>query len=371
MKQVSLFDDCPGDGSGALTPLGLRGSARATKAQNQFNKHLARIAEQRRDLAQWQAFVPIYHQTVAAGFDPLIARLRDRRIAMARLLDRTMQGDALTRRERVKVEDILLGQLSVLLIEAHDAELVQLYDNYSDLSFADTQQQNMELMQALASDAFDIELDTDGAPNTPEESAELIGASARAAHMRQPKQERPKSAKSTARAALREQAAQGASRSVREVYRKLASELHPDRERDPQQHKRKTALMQSANRAYAARDLFGLLELHLSIARIGPEALAGMAQERLAHYNQALREQSQRLQEDLSEVTRPFVAAMGVSPGRHELTPEMVRRALDNDVRELRSIVKSLEADLAAFQDIRQLKASLKHYRAGRASAGE
>jgi curved DNA-binding protein CbpA len=42
---------------------------------------------------------------------------------------------------------------------------------------------------------------------------------------------------------------------VREVFRKLASELHPDRETDPAEHARKTELMQRVNQAYKAGDL--------------------------------------------------------------------------------------------------------------------
>ena len=41
--------------------------------------------------------------------------------------------------------------------------------------------------------------------------------------------------------------------SIREVYRKLVSALHPDREPDPQERARKTALMQRVNQAYGSR----------------------------------------------------------------------------------------------------------------------
>jgi len=70
--------------------------------------------------------------------------------------------------------------------------------------------------------------------------------------------------------AQRDQAAQGGTRAVREVFRKLASELHPDRETDPAEHARKTELMQRVNQTYKAGDLLALLELQLSIEQIDP-----------------------------------------------------------------------------------------------------
>ena len=57
-------------------------------------------------------------------------------------------------------------------------------------------------------------------------------------------------------------------RAVREIFRKLASALHPDRETDPGERARKTALMQRANVAYAANDLLGLLELQFEVDQI-------------------------------------------------------------------------------------------------------
>lgn len=43
--------------------------------------------------------------------------------------------------------------------------------------------------------------------------------------------------------------------SIRELYRKLASALHLDRESDLQERKWKTALMQRANHAYSKNNL--------------------------------------------------------------------------------------------------------------------
>ncbi|MDQ6680331.1 MAG: hypothetical protein M3Y67_05125, partial [Pseudomonadota bacterium] len=116
--------------------------------------------------------------------------------------------------------------------------------------------------------------------------------------------------------------------------------------------------------AYAAGDLLVLLELQLQMEQIDAKALAGMAADRLVHYNRVLDEQSRRLQEELAGVTAPYTMSLqGRMP--RELMPDAVLRALDGDIRSLRAMLRSLETDRIAFQNIDELKSSLRHYRIG------
>jgi hypothetical protein len=129
------------------------------------------------------------------------------------------------------------------------------------------------------------------------------------------------------------------------------SELHPDRETDPEEHARKTELMQRVNQAYKAGDLLALLEVQLSIEQIDPAALAGLAEERLRRYIHVLEEQSRRLREELADFVAPFAAAIGDPRGR-KVTPAMAQSALEADIREVKGLMRALEADLARFRDI-------------------
>lgn len=372
MRQPSLFADDK-DIQAGLPVVGVVGSKRAlTPAQKLFNKLIARIGEQRQRLQQWRDFVPQYQQRHAADVEPLQRRLRQGRIAMVRLLDRAMADKALGKTHRAKVRDLLLGQVSMLLADEPDDELVRLHDKYADLSFEESQQEDLDLAQAMATEIFGVDLGDDHGASTPDELAQRLAEKLHDAQQAEqaqraqvPPRGRKPGAKAAARQAQREQAAQGASRSLREVYRKLASELHPDRETDAAEHSRKTALMQRVNQAYEAGDLLALLELQLAIEQIDPAALAGLAEDRLAHYNLVLQEQLQRLEEEMNEVTAPFVMSLGGRRPR-EFTPAAVLGGLATGLGELRIAVRQIEADLQAFQDVRVLKSSLRHYRVGR-----
>jgi hypothetical protein len=364
MQQASLFDDAPPESPGrAVTVLGVLGSASVlTKAQRKFNKLIERLTQQRVELTRWQAFRQVYHQRLADHYQPVAARLREKRVAMVRLLDRTMDGKALKARERAKVRDIIGHLLSQVLAEVQDEDLVRLYDKYADRSFADEQQENLDLMRTLASEAFGVDVAAYAGGESPEELVHWLDEQVQAANP-EPRRStaRKKTAKVRAREALQREAAQGGTRAVREVFRKLASELHPDRETDPAEHARKTELMQRVNQAYKAGDLLALLELQLSIEQINPAALAGLADERLRHYIHVLEEQSRRLRDELSELTAPFLMAVGeVAYGK--LSPAIVQRALEADIREIQGMVRAVEADLVRFRDVQQLKWSLQYY---------
>ena len=361
MHQRSLLDDALSDPSRGV--VGIVGSAPAlTSAQRKFNQLIERINLQRQELDDWRVFRQIYTQQLADHHQPAMARLREKQRAMIRLLDRIVDGKALRKRERAKARDILSHLLSQLLADSQDPEFVRLHDKYAERSFGDEQQEHLDVMRTLASEAFGVDVDAYSGGESPEELAHWLDEQLRAGRP-EPQQPPPrkKSAKTIAREAQRDQAAQGGTRAVREVFRKLASELHPDRETDPAEHARKTELMQRVNQAYKAGDLLALLELQLSIEQIDPKALAGLAEERLRHYIHVLEEQSRRLRDELTEFVAPFAMAMGGFPVR-KLSPAIVQRALEVDIHEIQALVRTLEADLVRFQDIPTFKRSLRDY---------
>jgi len=362
MRQFSLInEDAP---SQTLQTVGIAGSVKTlSKAQKQFNKYIATIEAIMREIELWQAFLPVYPQCIADRLAPLEAQLREKHIALVELLDRHLDGKALSRTQREKAQDLLLNLLGGLLNEQESPELIQLHDKHSDVSFDQYEQQDSELIRSLADDIFGINLDENASPE------ELMAQFHQKAGEREEKEsarrerqrERKKDAKkSTAESAKQTSTIQDATRAVRDIYRKLASELHPDREQDPQRRDQLTELMQQANRAYEESDLLALLKLQMQIEQIDPQALAQIAQARLDSYNHVLREQSERLKSELLGLKVPFASS---AIGLHKLTPQAVQRAIDEDAKELQNTLRELDDDLAAFEDVRQLKKWLKDYR--------
>jgi hypothetical protein len=158
--------------------------------------------------------------------------------------------------------------------------------------------------------------------------------------------------------------ARQASQSLREVYRRLAAALHPDRETDPAQRQRKTALMQRANQAYAAHRLLDLLQLQLEAEQIDPARIAALGDQRLGHYTRLLAEQLAELRRQVQAARHDLCAALGLDPVRSKpatLAKQLARqvKALQLDHEHLRMQLRVLRADPEALRPwIRQLRAA-------------
>lgn len=178
---------------------------------------------------------------------------------------------------------------------------------------------------------------------------------ARAAHHRA-RQRKPSAQERQAQAA-----AQQASQSVRAVYRKLASALHPDREPDPAERARKTVLMQRANQAYADQQLLELLQLQLEIEHIDAAHLARASEERLQHYRHILSTQLQELQAEVQSLRAQLLPWL---PGPSK--PSALRKLLHAHLQQLRQDSLYLQDTMRALQtDPQALKAWIKAQRHG------
>ena len=172
----------------------------------------------------------------------------------------------------------------------------------------------------------------------------------------------PRPAKISARAARHEAEEAKLKQSVREIFRKLASALHPDREPDPAERARKTDLMQRANAAYAANDLLGLLELQLAVEQIDQAGLDQLDETKTKQYNKILGGQIHDVKAELDAMEYGLSLEMGWE-FYHRPTLKGMLATVRADIARAQRQVSIIEADLASLHDIKKLKAWLKPYR--------
>jgi hypothetical protein len=170
---------------------------------------------------------------------------------------------------------------------------------------------------------------------------------------------RKKAPRQSAAAAKREAEQAEASKSIREVYRKLASALHPDRETDPQEQARKTVLMQRVNHAYAKGNLLQLLELQLEIEQIDRRAIDGLSEARLTHYNGILEEQLRELDQEIQHVETGFRRTYGIAQSV-KVAPDTVMRMLTRDIAGMQRSNHDLTVALREFDDPEKVRDWLK-----------
>ena len=371
---ASLFDDDQSQGL-SLTQV-LARSRPETKAQQTFQRLVAKIESRREQLRQWQAYLERYNQRVAGEYQPLLRQLRANQRQLAFLIDELLSQTAaakrLNRLQRAKLTDLLMNLLASLLEDAGDDALVALHDKYSTVPHRQMRQSDMQVTAEMIKDMLGFDVDAEQAAGDPEEllrqaqklMEERVEDDARQAEAwqaeRAARRSKAGAAKAQAAQARREKAAKEVSLSLREVYRKLVSALHPDREPDAAARKKKTALMQRVNQAYDANDLLTLLALQLEIEQIDAAHLANVTPQRLAHYVQILREQLAELEAELEHCIEPFRDKVGWGP---QIVPASVDRQMTSEMAALRTHIRELQGDLVAFRDPAALRDMLKHYR--------
>ena len=315
------------------------------RQQTRFNALVGDVALWRASLAGWKERMERFRQAVEPERRELHAAWRQWTFA----LDHASLQPGLARAEREQLDELLLEAATALLEWEDDAEIATVASRHRK--------------------------DPSSGPSRPEDGAHEAGdqeplddmaeawerqASAAAAQ----REERAARRLSAAASKRREQAAREVSGSLREVYRRLASALHPDREPDSRQRDRKTVHMQRANRAYEEGNLLALLELQLQAEQLDAAHLALADPRRLRHYVTVLEEQLADLQAETRRLEADFRAATGVAPGSG-LQPRKADRLISSETQRLRGELQLLRRQTALLADIEATKSWLREQRKG------
>jgi len=343
-------------------------AARLTPAQKKFNTLTGRINRQRKRLAEWQEIMPIYQEEVLRTFQPLRDSYAGFQAQMVELLDSHYINNRFSRLQKEKVSHII-KDICVELINDHGRDdLKPIANRHSDIDFDDQQDQTKamggDVLRAMLESEFgidpgDVELDLDDPYGTAEKLGSILDEQQRKAEDQRPR--RKKTARQMAREQREKEEESKISQSIRAVYRQLVGALHPDRETDPEEHQRKTDLMQKVTVAYKNKNLLQLLELQLTVEQIDQNAIDSINEDRLNYFNKILQRQSLELKQEIEEVELHMKTAGGLDPFE-SLTPKKLMSALRKDKKQLELAIFGIQRDLRLFKDIRKVKHWLKTY---------
>jgi hypothetical protein len=350
--------------------------ASLSKGQKAFNTLIQQIEKRRHRLGAWEAVTPVFQNKYTDELLPLEKVCTDLQVKMVHLLEQAYDEKGLTKSERRTISELIAALAGELIEEQDDAQLKAIYNRHSQSDYDSEAAAELEDMKSALEAILGEELGNDIDMSSPEDllqraHAKMEEGYAREAAENQAREERrakrKKSAKQLAAEARQEAEKAELSQSIREVYRKLASALHPDRETDPLERERKTALMQRANQAYGNNNLLQLLELQLELEHIDQSAINNISEDRLKHYNAILKEQVGELDQEILYVEARFRDAYGIAPFVR-ISPDTVVRGLAGDIEAVRQTVRDLEEDLLVFQDPKALKSWLKSVKRQRAA---
>ena len=314
--------------------------AALTGQQARFNTLVQDVALARTALAQWKDRLDRFDRQVEPVRREVHAAWRQWVFA----LDVASLQPGLARAEREQLAELLRDTATALLAaEDDDAEIAS-------------------VLRRHEADPVHHAAESDGEPGAEDVSAPDWEALADAAAAQ--RQQRAASRRAAAVRKRDARAAQEVSQSLRDVYRKLASVLHPDREPDAQQRERKTLLMQQANQAYADGNLLALLELQVEAEQVDTAHFASLDQRRLQHYVTVLQEQLEQLQLETRRLEASFREAAGVGPG-YGLASRKADRLITAEAQRLRDELLLLRHQCKLLTDVEATKAWLRELRRG------
>ena len=342
--------------------------AALSKGQKAFNTLIKQIENKRTRLAAWESAMPPYHQKYLSDWVPLMESSADLRTKLVVCLDGAYDQKGFTKTERRTIAGIITDLAGELVAARQDAQMKRIYNRYSQSDYDREEAANLKGVQDMLEDALGLDLGEELDVSSPDE---FFARAQEKIHERQAefdaerqahedrRAKRAKSAKQLAQEPRQQTQQRQLSQSIREVYRKLVSALHPDRETDPTERTRKTALMQRVNQAYDKNNLLQLLELQLELEHIDQFALNNISDDRLKHYNKILKDQLAELDLEIQYVEAQFRAHYGLSPFV-DLSPSTILRDLVRDLVTMQQTNRDIEHDLEMFEDIKMIKMWLK-----------
>jgi hypothetical protein len=339
------------------------------KAQRQFNRLTSQIQRQRELLQAWQAYRDSHLERMAAEIQPVLSAMRvaQRRIVqqMDVLLERDRVGtESLSRRHRATLRTQIAIVCADLLSDGPDAAIESVRDRHAVTDRRGRGRDPLIAAAALLREAYGADIVEAHGATTVEELVYIVrervaardAAQTSEAHAHRSCSHGGRPTRAAKAAARRVQSMEQAHLSLREVYRRLASSLHPDRAADPDERDRRTGLMQRANRAYAADDLHGLLALQIETAQRGAAQLAQAPSARIAHYNEMLKQQLAQLKAETDACSEPVLLELGLAPGATRLAAD---HAFNARLAQLRAFRRQLERDAAMLANPRHRGALL------------
>ena len=370
LKPLKPESEAPVAAGGTGLRVGRAQAQPLSAAQKRFNKLLDSIDKFKAQIAEAQRLVDTYRVLYSDTLTPLQAQnnaaMRRMALLLDERLDERLERKGLSAAQKKSLIEVLCG-LCELLAASGDEEMAALHDKHSPQSLREIQEAESarirNMMKTALGDRLDVDLEDESLDPMAQLEAFLSAAKAQQADEEEQAQRHhaAKASKKPPTAAQRKagQQQEDAKLVLRQVYRQLASALHPDREKDPAEHQRKTALMSQANAAYAQQDLVTLLHIQQRIEQLEPGAISEMPEARIAAMTTLLKQQAAELEDELfgrqEQLRQAFNLAFFEKP-----TDASLQRNLALEAEALEETRLQMEEDLQMVQDDAGLKRWLK-----------
>lgn len=330
--------------------LAVSGSALAPE-QQQFQKLLIKIDKMRANLDGTKRVLDEFRDGVSARVHPLEREIDQAKLTLGQVLDERLSRPGLTPKIREDITGILIFVVHQLIDGELALPAIEILERHLKLRQGGDQPA-VDATQPSPDDSLfsqDPELDPDDRDAVQASFEELMRSlEAEALERENEAAARGVSRKLTKKQLAAQEDERDAVAAMRDLYRKLVSSLHPDREPDAERRASKTIMLGKVNAAYAQKDLVTLLHLQgeaftqdMDLAAVGASV-----QGKLRHFNRLLQQQLNELTAQHHELQHAAWRYYNIGWGA-KLTAQNLERVLRREVeaaaRVLRRLTEAIE----------------------------
>ena len=320
-------------------------TATQSTEQRRFQAKQAQIEAYKAQLAKQRLLAQDFERRYASAISPIERKKAQLSLSIILYLDRRLDAKGLSKTIRAEMAQIIVMIAQSLMrssVQAGDVPTIEaLQAKHSVASQDDDRDALSEKIDAI----FEEALRSDWNQQLQEQEKELAREAAKKAHIAS--RTKKSKAKDSSKETPEEIEAQ---QSLREVYRRLVSLLHPDREPDAAERLRKTALMVEANAASAKQDLLALLQLQWQVLAQTEGAIAQIADNKLRQFNLMLDKQLTTLERELMAEESKFRRNFGIGQTQ-SLQAKSLSRVLRDHVNHGKDDLEQMADSLDIIQD--------------------
>ena len=304
-----------------------------------LTKLIDQIEQQKRLLLEWQNAKDEIRSYSQKALMPAYRELQSTLYEQMQMLWNSLSCFDLSKLDRVVVEDkiqalVRLLQGSHLLNQQQIDEVEKMYAYYQHANEYENKKSKNLKSKNIIQDTFDES-----------EEADIQDDDAFEDWNSDQYQQARDQAKLKRQQEKHAQAEKLVNQSLKTVYLKIASIIHPDREPDEAKKSEKTELLQRANEAYEQEDLFFLLKLQLEVEQNKTGSNKGLSAEQIKFYQQALEAQSKALTKQIQELIDSLVwsnkAKIAVNKSKGQLNIADLYKQIDADVSAVKQQLKA------------------------------
>ena len=350
---------------------------RLTKAQETFRTLRAKVESLRASIEveeeELDATLDFYVEEIVPRLSRQTRLQKDLVRALAPYLNKTFFPRSEERMELRELTRELLDEIANQERGLIDADLREIYNAVHGVGYAQDERKAIAKAKAALAQMFaeaGLEADFSDLDSAASEADFMARAEALIARVRKMKEAEAEAARCAehGRHETEDEQIRAADefrkRSIANIYKQLARVLHPDLERDTDRQKKKVELMQELTVAYQQNDLHTLLRLEMQWIENESGDIERLTEERLAIYNEVLREQVKGLENRLHSLLfhpryRPIVV-FNDGPTR-VINGSDKAEELDRSTAATESCVSRMEGARTA-DDVR---AAVRSFRAG------